>query len=774
MKEKRKEIPVQRVEPDEGKTSYKIAGWTAFLACILLLGGVSVLQKSWGDLAPSVWMTGGMAVAEILICILGKWLQRRYAFAWIADQLPWLILLIWGTPVRCLNGAKEWLDLMSTRWNFAHNGGTAVFVGSATKKEILVVSLLAALLLGQAVFKLTESHSHLAGIFFCTLLIAVEVTGDTFDPIASSFLIIALLGMNMSDAGTMVTRTCLRWIIGIGALLFAGAVFLPNGEVESIRQLRENTKQAVHEIRYGKDSLPKGELGKAAKLKESEVVMLEVQSEQEKSMYLRGFVGSVYEGGVWKETEDSAYGGENAGMLRWLKQNHFDPQTQVATYYELGEDENAPESNRVRYKIEDASRYYVYLPSSIKEVTDGRLKEKKDTRYVSRGFIAGKGYEIEEVSGSRPSELMVADGWVSDPQTDLQKEYCEAESVYRQFVYDNYTKAEADLADLIDEVFWQDYETENDGIYSALSHIREILKEKVQYTDAPAEAPEGADPVRYFLNGSHQGNAMLYATTAVEALRLHGIPARYVEGYYLSENAVADSRDTPALLSGKDAHAWAEVYFDGIGWLPVDVTPGYYYEAVALQQMVGTPDIVRKTASVNNNSFEANQLTGENGTASKKQENFRVAKKTMRILLGIVAVFLMLLVIIFALAEVVRVLAAWLMKKEYDRTAGEEQVRRAELIIRGYLGLWGIEAHLGWNTEETDRKIAEKTGTLRRGEYCRVCELLEKTIYGEEELEEYEKRTLNRFMKKLTGPGEKCNLKMRINLRYACFKFLGM
>ena len=41
-------------------------------------------------------------------------------------------------------------------------------------------------------------------------------------------------------------------------------------------------------------------------------------------------------------------------------------------------------------------------------------------------------------------------------------------------------------------------------------------------------------------------------------------------------------------------------------------------------------------------------------------------------------------------------------------------------------------------------------------------------------LEEYEKRTLNRFMKKLTVPGEKCNLKMRMNLRYACFKFLGM
>ena len=40
---------------------------------------------------------------------------------------------------------------------------------------------------------------------------------------------------------------------------------------------------------------------------------------------------------------------------------------------------------------------------------------------------------------------------------------------------------------------------------------------------------------------------------------------------------------------------WAEVYFDGIGWLPVDVTPGYYYDAVKLQQMVATPDMVHKT-----------------------------------------------------------------------------------------------------------------------------------------------------------------------------------
>ena len=38
--------------------------------------------------------------------------------------------------------------------------------------------------------------------------------------------------------------------------------------------------------------------------------------------------------------------------------------------------------------------------------------------------------------------LIVADEWVSHPANDKQKEYSEAEAVYRKFVYDNYTKAD--------------------------------------------------------------------------------------------------------------------------------------------------------------------------------------------------------------------------------------------------------------------------------------------------------------------------------------------
>ena len=45
--------------------------------------------------------------------------------------------------------------------------------------------------------------------------------------------------------------------------------------------------------------------------------------------------------------------------------------------------------------------------------------------------------------------------------------------------------------------------------------------------------PEGQDPLQWFLTTSRTGNQMLYASATVEAFRADGIPARYVEGYYL-------------------------------------------------------------------------------------------------------------------------------------------------------------------------------------------------------------------------------------------------
>lgn len=211
----------------------------------------------------------------------------------------------------------------------------------------------------------------------------------------------------------------------------------------------------------------------------------------------------------------------------WVQTQGFDPFTQSVAYYRLTGD--ASEANTVEVSVQNASRDAVYAPASMEKVTDGDMHERRDALLKGRGLFGTRNYTVTEVLGTRPSELMVAESWVSSPQTEEQTAYAEAESVYRSFVYDAYTAADEDLLPVLNRLFGQDYDDENDGVYSALSRIREVLKAQVRYSETAEAAPDNSDPIAYFLTDSRKDNAVLYASATVQALRAHGIPTRYAE-----------------------------------------------------------------------------------------------------------------------------------------------------------------------------------------------------------------------------------------------------
>lgn len=66
------------------------------------------------------------------------------------------------------------------------------------------------------------------------------------------------------------------------------------------------------------------------------------------------------------------------------------------------------------------------------------------------------------------------------------------------------------------------------------------------------------------------GYCQAYAATSVLLLRLSGVPARAVVGYYLDEY---DAERSIYIGRSQDAHAWFEVHFDGLGWVAFDSTP---------------------------------------------------------------------------------------------------------------------------------------------------------------------------------------------------------
>ena len=55
-------------------------------------------------------------------------------------------------------------------------------------------------------------------------------------------------------------------------------------------------------------------------------------------------------------------------------------------------------------------------------------------------------------------------------------------------------------------------------------------------------------------------------------LRSQGVPSRYVEGYLPGRES--DTEPGQLEVDKSAAHAWVEVWFNDIGWIPFDPTPG--------------------------------------------------------------------------------------------------------------------------------------------------------------------------------------------------------
>lgn len=108
--------------------------------------------------------------------------------------------------------------------------------------------------------------------------------------------------------------------------------------------------------------------------------------------------------------------------------------------------------------------------------------------------------------------------------------------------------------------------TDVEKVVQATQYLRQFYS----YSLEPPEGEPGVDPLRAFLFGHRQGHCEYFATSLVLMLRGLGIPARMVNGFYTTEwNDLADLY----VVKQSDAHSWAEVWLNGLGWVTMDPTP---------------------------------------------------------------------------------------------------------------------------------------------------------------------------------------------------------
>ena len=108
--------------------------------------------------------------------------------------------------------------------------------------------------------------------------------------------------------------------------------------------------------------------------------------------------------------------------------------------------------------------------------------------------------------------------------------------------------------------------------YLKADRIRKYLREKLAYAAADpsleeVQPAEGQDPVDWLLFDGRVGNSGGFSSAFVVLARAAGIPARVVAGWAIEAQAEEQ------IVYSDQAHQWAEIALEGIGWTTFDPTP---------------------------------------------------------------------------------------------------------------------------------------------------------------------------------------------------------
>lgn len=141
------------------------------------------------------------------------------------------------------------------------------------------------------------------------------------------------------------------------------------------------------------------------------------------------------------------------------------------------------------------------------------------------------------------------------------------EQIYREFVKETYLWVDDETFVFMTDVIAQQgfSKKDPDVIQKVAAYIQHAAEYNLEYDPNMDRAH---NVVIAFLRDYKEGICVHYATAATLLYRSLGIPARYVEGFAVQTVA------GEYVEIKNPGHAWVEVYIDGVGWIPVEVTGG--------------------------------------------------------------------------------------------------------------------------------------------------------------------------------------------------------
>lgn len=392
----------------------------------------------------------------------------------------------------------------------------------------------------------------------------------------AAFLTLCVTGIILVAAAGEFQDNTAAWVqaaVGIMALAFLGIIFIQRSVLPVIDKQYERSMVLRHEVYvtvnykwlpglqkyfkssgYGSGVDVTGSFGRQSRASgvASDVYRVTLDAAPGRTLYLRGFIGVDYSRRKWEPEEEGA-------LERYYQANDF-------LLYEDGR--------------ELLNMGFMAMQDSVRTntATIEELLGQGSYSLIPYGALVTEQYPVHvrgTVDRIDSSYSFLFRDMLTMDEDGLTEEWRKVEEQYRQYAYASFLDYPEERLPRLTQAL-KEAELPKGDVYRCAAAIISFLEENGAYRLDVATTPVGKDFVEHFLFDSHEGYCAHFASAAVLMFRYCGIPARYATGYAASSAAFSRTPENvySVTLSGSQAHAWAEVYVDGVGWTPVETTPG--------------------------------------------------------------------------------------------------------------------------------------------------------------------------------------------------------
>ena len=518
------------------------------LSAFLIFLALAAIFYTVSGFAAMLWLLGAGALTCIAAAAIRHFKKMKLMPPILLAALL-LVVLFARNPL--LNGFGAAWNTLRDLW--AAEKGILLPLAETDSTGLWLAGIVTGILLAMVSVALSRVPT-LTAVLLAALSVAAAFVQPGFLLLAAAAIALLMLTWQKSKNAVSAASFLLVGVIVAGV----AAIFLQTGTMQSLSQ---SAKDTLHHWRYekAKEVLPEGDLSEPVTKTESTDTILSVTADAAQTLYLRGFVGDSYENGVWSAL-DAQTAAEEKDLFYWLHQSGFYPQSQLATAARLM---GNYQSGSVSVQNLSGCSLYRYEPCTILPERAGLTKNRIQPSAVETNGLRGeRGYSYEVVSDAQTILPELLD-FLQNDTSDGVKSYLQMESAYREFVYSYALTVPAEFRAQLGAVL--------DQCCESYGPADSLTKEQAQTaTLAFLELCfDGSDTIALPLADTADGTTYQYATVAALALRYYGIPARYVEGY-----TVKAAENEPVNVDASAAGAWVEVYQDGVGWLPLALTPG--------------------------------------------------------------------------------------------------------------------------------------------------------------------------------------------------------